>query len=83
MKLLNRKQICQASLLILGALLNPTGTAWAETDKQLQEKALKAREMLHQGAMDHSAHSNSEASSGRFRGVFYGYLPCDEAKSVF
>lgn len=55
-----------------------THTAWAESDKELQEKALKAREMQQGGAVDHSAHTNPEAAMGQFRGVFYGYLPCAE-----
>lgn len=50
---------------------------WAESDKEIQEKALKAREQ-NQGAVDHSAHIGSEAAAGQFRGVFYGYLPCHE-----
>lgn len=62
-------------IIALGALLTPLHVAWAETDKQIQENALKARELSH-GAMDHSAHA--DAAKGKFRGVFYGYLPCHE-----
>lgn len=64
--------------IVLGALLSPLGAAWAETDKEIQEKALKAREQSQQGAMDHSAHAGPEEAAGKFRGVFYGYLPCQE-----
>ena len=63
--------------LWLGALLFALNPAWAESDKEIQEKALKARELGQQGAMDHSAHG-AEAPEGQFRGVFYGYLPCQE-----
>lgn len=69
--------IKQASFLIFSALLGAVPPASAESDKELQEKALKARELGQQGAMDHSAHAAEEAA-GKFRGVFYGYLPCHE-----
>lgn len=65
-------------LIILGLLLNLPGPARAESDMQIQEKALKAREMNRAGAMDHSAHTGSAPTAGKFRGVFYGYLPCQE-----
>ena len=68
------------TLLCFGALLSTLNTAWAESDMQLQEKALKARESIRHSGMDHSEHENSpgtEAGNG-FRGVFYGYLPCKE-----
>ncbi len=45
---------------------------------QLQEKALKARESSRHEGMDHSAHTDPADSTGGFRGVFYGYLPCKE-----
>lgn len=45
---------------------------------QLQEKALKARELVHHGDMDHSAQADPADATGGFRGVFYGYLPCQE-----
>ena len=44
----------------------------------MQEKALKAREMNQSGGVDHSAHAIPEDAIGKFRGVFYGYLPCPE-----
>ncbi|BBA34264.1 uncharacterized protein sS8_2312 [Methylocaldum marinum] len=65
--------------IFFGALLSSLNTAWAESDKEIQEKALKAREQRQLGAMDHSAHARSEAAN-QFRGVFYGYLPCHEEK---
>lgn len=64
--------------LVIGALLCPLDAVWAETDMQIQEKALKARELSHSNAMDHSAHADSGKVPGKFRGVFYGYLPCHE-----
>ena len=44
----------------------------------LNEKALKAREMQQASDMDHSGHNAADASAGIFRGVYYGYLPCQE-----
>lgn len=79
--LITRKIIKNVTLIFCGALLSTLNVAWAESDMQLQEKALKARESIrHQGMdMDHSAHSNDAADqTGGFRGVFYGYLPCKE-----
>jgi hypothetical protein len=80
MQALNGKMINEKATLIIvvGALLSALGPARAETDMQRQEKALKARELSQQGAMDHSAHADAEAVAGKFRGVFYGYLPCQE-----
>ena len=65
-------------LIFFGALLTLFNTAWADSDKQLQEKALKAREMIRQNAMDHSAQANPAEEIEVFRGVFYGDLPCHE-----
>lgn len=66
--------------MIFGALLSLSNAAWAESDKQIQEKALKARDMTKHGdTMDHAAHEARPAeATGKFRGVFYGYLPCHE-----
>lgn len=62
-----------------GTWLSLSHPAWAESDKELQEKALKAREMRQAGeTVDHSAHANPAEASGQYRGVFYGYLPCPE-----
>lgn len=80
MKTLNKKITKNVTLIFFSALLPILNTAWAESDKQLQEKALKAREMVHQGSMDHAEHANKEPvdETGGFKGVFYGYLPCQE-----
>lgn len=75
MSIMTRQLLSIACGIVL-CLLHP---AWAETDKEIQEKALKAREISKSGAIDHSAHNGSKAeASGKFRGVFYGYLPCHE-----
>lgn len=79
MKALPRKTIPPLSFIVFCALLSLLNAAWAETDKEIQEKALKARELSH-GTMDHSAHISPKASTSQFRGVFYGYLPCHEER---
>ena len=65
-------------LVSFGLLLSMLNTGWAESDMQLMEKALKARESQSHKAMGHSARANPEDATGGFRGVFYGYLPCEQ-----
>ena len=63
---------------VLFASIGLLGPAHSESDKELAEKAIKQREMYRQwGDMDHSEHA-LPADKGKFRGVFYGYLPCNE-----
>lgn len=78
MQTLNRKIKKDVSLIFFGVLLSACNAAWAESDMQLQEKALKARELTRHQAMEHSKHSKQADETEGFRGVFYGYLPCDE-----
>ncbi|WP_246598954.1 copper resistance protein NlpE N-terminal domain-containing protein [Methylogaea oryzae] len=70
------------SLVFCGVLLALSGAAWAETDKEIQEKALMQRDALKHGggAMEHAEHGGSaDESANKYRGVFYGYLPCTES----
>lgn len=82
MKTLNKKIKKNVTLIGFGVLLSSFSVAWAESDMQLQEKALKARELIRRGEVeDHSAHANHTENNDPtlgYRGVFYGYLPCDE-----
>lgn len=81
MKASTRKTTKTAAFLwaAVGAWLAWAAPAAAESDKELQEMALKAREMNQKGrTVDHSAHVAPDAAGGQFRGVFYGYLPCRE-----
>lgn len=79
MQTLTRTIKKNAALIFFGAMLPAmVNTSWAESDKQLQEKTLKAREMMNQKDMDHSAHMNMGEQKEGFRGVFYGYLPCEQ-----
>lgn len=76
---LHPKTAIKVLSIAFGICLLSPNPVWAESDKEIQEKALKAREMNHAGQMDHSQHSGSDKEVGQFRGVFYGYLPCQEA----
>ena len=78
MNLLNKKKQAKLAISVFCSLLTLGPAAWAESDMEIQEKALKARELRHQGAMDHADHDQGSETAGKFRGVFYGYLPCHE-----
>jgi len=79
MQTLNTTIKTNVTLVLLGALLSSFNSAWALSDMQLQEKALKARESMRHGDMDHAEHNNNAVPETMgFRGVFYGYLPCSE-----
>jgi hypothetical protein len=78
MKALSREMTKKVLLIVFGALISSLNIAWAESDKEIQEKALKAREQNQHGAMDHSSHARPDEATSPFRGVFYGYLPCQE-----
>lgn len=78
MNALNGEKTKRTIALACTALLFAAGIVHAETDKEIQEKALKAREQNQMGDMDHSAHASPAPVPGKFRGVFYGYLPCHE-----
>lgn len=78
MQTITRKIKTTISVLVLSSLLPVFHNAWAESDKQLQEKTLKARESTRHEGMDHSLHLRKPADATEgFHGVFYGYLPCE------
>lgn len=66
------------TLIVLGSLISSLHPVWAESDMQLQEKALKAREISRHQAMGHNPDEGVVDETGGFRGVYYGYLPCTE-----
>lgn len=79
MKRINKKITKHGIVIVFGALLGAVNSAWAaSSDMQLMEKALKIREGSDHKGMDHSAHEMHKDSSKIFRGVFYGYLPCEQ-----
>jgi hypothetical protein len=78
MAAVNPRRANWALSIVCGASLSFLNAAFAETDMQMQEKALKAREQSQSAPMDHSGHLGAEQAAGKFRGVYYGYLPCHE-----
>jgi len=78
MQIVNKIIKNKVTLIAFGTLFWAFNLAWAESDMQLQEKALKARESMRHDGMDHSMHKQADDQTGGFRGVFYGYLPCDQ-----
>jgi NlpE N-terminal domain len=65
-----------ATILMASSLL--VLNAHAETDKEIQERVVKQRELFKEGgSVDHSGHA-MEPEKGVYRGVFFGYLPCNE-----
>lgn len=65
--------------MVFGALLSTFNAAWAKSDMELQEEALKAREAQRHEGMNHAMHAKQDDKTSGFRGVFYGYLPCEQA----
>jgi copper homeostasis protein (lipoprotein) len=78
-----KKQLKQnLSLIFFSTLLLAIHPAMAESDMQIQERVLKAREKINQQDMDHAAHANSNDKSLEFHGVFYGFLPCNDCNGI-
>ncbi|MGZ5027571.1 MAG: copper resistance protein NlpE [Methylobacter sp.] len=78
-----KKQLTQnLALIFFGTLLSANNPAMAKTDFEAQESYLKARVKSHQQETDHSAHVAPIDKSLDFRGVFYGYLPCNDCNGV-
>ncbi len=67
-------------LILLGALAMTGNTAMARSDKEIMGDVQKARELNR----DHSQHVMPVkfSESKKFRGVFYGYLPCDTCAGI-
>jgi len=78
-----KKQLKQnLSLIFFSTLLLAIHPAMAESDMQIQERVLKAREMANQQKTDHAAHINPADKSLEFHGVFYGFLPCNDCNGI-
>jgi len=75
-----KKQLKQnLALIFFGILLLALHPAMAKTDQEDQEKLLRARVNRQ---TDHSAHVTPIDKSLDFRGVFYGYLPCNDCNGI-
>ena len=78
-----KKQLKQnLALIFFSTLVSAYNPAMAESDMQIQERVLKAREMLNQQNMDHAAHVNPIDKSLEYHGVFYGFLPCNDCNGI-
>ena len=72
-----RIAFCSLMLAVSGSFT----PAMAESDMEIQERALRAREVQRNGGdMDHQGHEGmvQESQKSPYRGVFYGYLPCED-----
>lgn len=82
MQALKKQTIQNFTLIFFSTLISAYNPAMAESDMQIQERVLKAREMTHQQDTDHAAHENPIDKSLEFHGVFYGFLPCNDCNGI-
>jgi uncharacterized lipoprotein NlpE involved in copper resistance len=68
-------------LFLFCTLFGAYHPAMAETDLTAQENFLKARASSHPPKTDHTGH-HPEDESQKFRGVFYGFLPCNDCDGI-
>ncbi|MCL7422440.1 MAG: copper resistance protein NlpE [Methylobacter sp.] len=68
--------------LLLFTSLFSAVPAMAATDLEAQEGFARARAKIHEQETNHAAHENHIDKSLEFRGVFYGYLPCDDCAGI-
>lgn len=71
----------QLTLIFLSILIVSFNPAAAQSDKEMMGEVQKAREMKRQNA-DHAEHLKPVDKSLEFRGVYYGYLPCDNCAGI-
>jgi len=69
------------TLILLSVLIVSFNSAMANTDKTAMGDVQRARELSRQN-FDHSKHSKPVEKSQRFRGVYYGYLPCKHCAGI-
>lgn len=67
--------------ILLSALSISFNPAMAKSDKQTMGDVQRAREMAKQNG-DHSKHRKPVDESQKFRGVYYGYLPCKHCAGI-
>jgi copper homeostasis protein (lipoprotein) len=77
MQTLEKLTIPYLILIFISTLLSAVNPALAESDKQMQDKLLRAREMT-QLHGKHADHANAFDKGPDFRGIYYGYFPCKE-----
>ena len=69
------------TLILLNILIVSFNPAKAQSDKQSMGDVQRAREIARQNG-DHRKHIKSVDESQKFRGVYYGYLPCDHCAGI-
>lgn len=66
-------------LIALSLSFNPVFAK--SSDKMTMGDVQKAREMVRRGG-DHAKHRKQVDKSQEFRGIYYGYLPCDHCAGI-
>jgi uncharacterized lipoprotein NlpE involved in copper resistance len=74
------KKHTHLALIFVGSLFFAHATI-AATDISAQQSYAKALAKNHGQDVDHSAHENHDKSLD-FRGIFYGYLPCNDCNGI-
>ena len=69
------------SLVLLSVLASAFNPAMAKSDKQIMGDVQRAREITRQSG-DHSKHMKQVDEKQKFRGVYYGYLPCKDCAGI-
>lgn len=69
------------SLILLSIFIVSYQQAWAKSDKQIMGDVQRARELAHPNN-DHMKHTNTVDPSQKFRGVYYGYFPCEHCAGI-
>lgn len=69
------------NLLLLSVLVAAFNSVSANVDKDAMAEVQKARAQARQNK-DHVQHMQPVEESQKFRGVYYGYLPCDHCAGI-
>lgn len=78
LKMILKQKLLWIFVSVFSMAFNP---AMAKSDKQIMGDVQKAREMSRKD-VDHSKHDMPVDESKKFRGVFYGYLPCEDCDGI-
>lgn len=77
-----KKQIKHNLALFLFSSLLSAIPAMAASDLEAQDGFARARAKSLQKKTDHAAHVKDTDKSLEFRGIFYGYLPCNDCAGI-
>lgn len=70
------------AFLVFSSLVSAFNPAIAASDREMQEEALKALEMIRQPHAAHADHVSIVDKDKEFHGVFYGFLPCKDCDGI-